>query len=58
MKDIDFIKNKLTGLADKTEVEALVKKVQRYVDALKDLEKKSSLSKDIDQLKIILESLR
>jgi hypothetical protein len=33
-------------------------RVQRYVDALKDLEKKSSMTKDIDNLKELLEGLK
>ncbi len=57
-KDVDFLKSKVSGLAEKSEVEALVSKVQRYVDALKELEKKSSLTKDIEKLKTILESLK
>lgn len=57
-KDIDFIKSKITGLAEKTEVEALVTKVQRYVDMLKELEKKSSLTKDLESLKGLIEGLK
>src|SRR3989339_420192 len=54
-KDAQFAKDKINGLASKDDLDHLVHKVQRYVDALKDLEKKSSMSKDIDQLKSILE---
>src|SRR3989339_798238 len=57
-KDAQFAKDKINGLASKDDLDHLVHKVQRYVDALKDLEKKSSMSKDIDQLKSILEGLR
>jgi len=56
-KDIEFLKEKITNLVDKEELDKLVNKVQTYVDALKSLEKKSSLSKDIEQLKKLLEGL-
>ncbi|MCW8966572.1 MAG: hypothetical protein OQK82_07800 [Candidatus Pacearchaeota archaeon] len=58
MKDIAFLKDKVVGLAQKSELEALVAKVQRYIDILKDLEKRSSLTRDIGQLKNILESMK
>ncbi len=58
VQDIQFLKDKLLGLASKEEVEKVVSKVQRYVDALKDLEKKSSMTKDIDKLKSLLEGLK
>lgn len=57
-KDVSFLKDKVTGLADKAEVEKLVNKVQRYIDALKDLQKKSSLTKDIEKIKTIIEGLK
>ncbi|MBR9705746.1 hypothetical protein GOV14_01805 [Candidatus Pacearchaeota archaeon] len=57
-KDIAFLKDKITGLAAKAEVEKLVSKVQRYIDALKELEKKSTMTKDIEKLRTILDSLK
>ena len=57
-KDSQFLKDKVSDLASKDELNALVQKVQRYVEALKDLEKKSSMSKDIDKLKLLLEGLK
>jgi DNA repair exonuclease SbcCD ATPase subunit len=57
-KDIEFIKSKISGLAEKSEVEALVSKVQRYIDALKELEKKSSLSKDIEKLRALMDNIK
>jgi hypothetical protein len=57
-KDIQFLKDKIVGLASKDDLDKLVNKVQRYVDALKDLEKKSSMTKDIDQLKALLDGLK
>jgi hypothetical protein len=57
-KDVDFLKNKTATLADKSELEALVSKVQRYIEALKELEKKSSLTKDIEQLKVMLDGIK
>jgi hypothetical protein len=57
-KDIQFVKDKIVNLASKDDLDKLVNKVQRYVDALKDLEKKSSMTKDIDQLKSLLDGLK
>lgn len=57
-KDVGFLKDKVGGLAEKSDLDRLVNKVQRYVDALKELEKKSSMTKDIDQLKTLLEGLK
>jgi len=57
-KDIGFLKDKITGLAEKNELEKLVNKVQRYIDALKELQKKSALTKDIEKIRTILESLK
>jgi hypothetical protein len=56
-KDVGFLKDRIKGLADKEEVDALVHKVQRYVDALKEIQKKSSLTKDIEEIKTIVEGL-
>ena len=57
-KDVQFLKDKAVGLASKDDLDKLVNKVQRYVEALKDLEKKSSMGKDIDKLKELLEGLK
>ncbi len=56
-KDVDFLKSKISGLASKDELDKLVQKVQRYIDALHEIDRKSSLSKDISKLKSMLESL-
>jgi len=45
-------------LAEKSDLDKLISKVQRYVEALKDLEKKSSMTKDIDKLKGLLDGLK
>lgn len=55
--DVQFLKDKIIDFATKDDLEKLVERVQKYVDALKDLEKKSSMGKDIDRLKEILDSL-
>ena len=56
-KDLENIKMKMSGLADKSEVEKLTTKVQRYVEGLKELNKSSALSKDLGQLRKILDNL-
>ncbi|OYT35819.1 hypothetical protein B6U91_02380 [Candidatus Pacearchaeota archaeon ex4484_71] len=57
-KDVQFLKGKILDLATKDELDKLVKRIERYIEALKELEKKSSLTKDIDKLKLLLEGLR
>ncbi len=57
-KDVEFVKNKLGDLATKDELDKLVNKVQRYIDALQEINKRSSLSKDVSQLKTLLEGLK
>ena len=57
-KDVDFLKTKISDLATKDELNNLVQKVQRYIDALKEINKTSSLTKDISQLKNMLENLK
>jgi len=58
IKDIIFLKEKSTGLVDKEELEKTVDKVQRHIDTLKKIEKTSSLSKDISQLRNLLEDVK
>ena len=57
-KDVDFVKNKITNLAEKAELDKLVAKLQTYINSLNELQKKTSFSKDIDQLKIIMEGIK
>jgi hypothetical protein len=57
-KDVDFLKNKTSGLASRDELERLTNKVQRYIEALEEINKRSTLTKDITQLKEILDSLK
>lgn len=57
-KDIEFVKSKISNLAEKTELDKLVAKLQGYINSLNELQKKTSLSKDIDQLKVIMEGLK
>jgi len=57
-KDVNFIKSKITNLAEKSELDKLVAKLQTYVNSLNELQKKTSLSKDIEQLQVIMEGLK
>ena len=56
-KDIDLLKVKASGLAEKAEVDKILDKVQKYTDALKEVQKKSPLSRDIERLKSLLEQV-
>lgn len=57
-KDVNFLKERIGGLASKDEVENLVRKVQRYIDALKEIQKKSSLTKDLEEIRAIVDGLK
>src|SRR3989344_852868 len=58
VKDVEFLKTKVSGLVDKGELDKITTKVQKYIDALKEINKSSSLQKDLVQLKSILESIK
>ena len=58
IKDVNSLKIKISGLAEKEELDRLVQRVQRYIEALQEISKKSSLSRDIAQLKTLLEGLK
>ena len=58
LHDIQFLKDKIIDLASKEDLDKLVNRVQQYITALRELEKKSSMGKDIDRLKAILEGLK
>jgi len=57
-KDVEFLKTKVSGLATKDELDRLVQKVQRYIEALQEVNKSSSLTRDVNQLKAILEGVK
>jgi len=57
-KDVEFVKTKIGNLVEKSELDKLVTKIQSYINSLEDLQKKSSFSKDIDQLKVIMEGIK
>ncbi len=57
-KDIEFVKTKIMGLADKDELDKLMIKFQKYVETLKDINRTSALSKDVAELKQMLEMLK
>lgn len=53
-KDIDYLKTKSLNFAEKEELDKLLDKVQKYTEALKEIQKKSPLSRDIERLKTLL----
>ncbi len=58
MKDAQMLKEKMTTLASKEDLDTLVHRVKRYIEVLKELEKKSSMTRDIDRLRDILEGMK
>ena len=57
-KEVKFVKSKISNLAEKAELDKLVAKLQGYINSLNELQKRTSLSKDIDQLKVIMEGIK
>lgn len=52
--DVDYIKSKMLGFAEKEELDSLLDKVQKYAESLKEIQKKTPLSRDIEKLKTLL----
>jgi DNA repair exonuclease SbcCD ATPase subunit len=53
-KELDTLKTKSVNFAEKEEVDRIIDKVQKYSDSLKEIQKKTPLSRDIEKLKSIL----
>lgn len=58
LKDVGALKEKVGTLASKDELNMLVERVKKYIQVLKALEKRSSMTRDIDKLRGILEGLK
>lgn len=57
-KDVDFLKLKLGGLAEKEEVEKILAKISEYTKTVGEIRKKSSLTKDLEELKSLVEGIK
>ena len=53
-KELDSLKMKSLNFAEKDEVDKIIEKVQKYADSLKEIQKKTPLSRDIEKLKGLL----
>ena len=53
-KELDALKIKSVNFAEKEELDKIVEKVQKYADSLKEIQKKTPLSRDIEKLKSLL----
>jgi chromosome segregation ATPase len=58
LKDVESLKVKAQSFADKEDLEKLGQKMQRYIESLKEINKKSALSKDLANLKSMLDDLK
>ena len=56
-KDLDILKTKIINFAEKEEVDKILEKVQKYSDSLKELQKKTPISRDIERLKTLLNEI-
>lgn len=57
-KDIDYLKMKVSGAAEKTELDKVVSKIQEYTKIMNELKKKSSLSRDLEKLQSLVEGIK
>lgn len=53
-KDLDYLKTKIVNFAEKEELDKVLEKVQAYSDSLKEIQKKTPLTRDIERLKTLL----
>lgn len=53
-KELDSLKMKSINFAEKEEVDKILEKVQKYSESLKEIQKKTPLSRDIEKLKSLL----
>jgi uncharacterized phage infection (PIP) family protein YhgE len=53
-KDVDYVKTKILNFAEKEELDKVLDKVQQYAESLKEMQKKTPLSRDIEKLKTLL----
>jgi chromosome segregation ATPase len=53
-KDVDYLKTKIINFAEKEELDKILDKVQKYAESLKEIQKKTPLSRDIEKLKTLL----
>ncbi|MGY4884308.1 MAG: hypothetical protein ACP5NZ_01890 [Nanobdellota archaeon] len=53
-KDLDYLKTKVVNFAEKEELDKILDRVQKYTESLKELQKKTPLSRDIEKLKTLL----
>lgn len=58
IKDIETVKIKIMNFAEKDDLEKISTKMQRYIESLKEINKKSALSKDLASLKNMLDDLK
>lgn len=57
-KEIDVLNSKIINFADKDEVDKLMSKMEKYIESLKEVGRKSSLSQDLSTLKKLVSDLK
>ena len=57
-KDIAYLKTKISGFAEKAELDKIIEKIREYSASLKELQKKTPLTRDIERLKDLLEQMK
>jgi len=57
-KDVDYLKTKIGGFAEKAELDKIIERIKQYSSSLKQLQKKTPLTRDIERLKVLLEQMK
>ncbi len=57
-KDVEYLKTKIRGFAEKAELDKIIERIKEYSSSLKELQKKTPLTRDIERLKVLLEQMK
>jgi methyl-accepting chemotaxis protein len=57
-KDVEYLKTKIRGFAEKAELDKIIARIKEYSSSLKELQKKTPLTRDIERLKVLLEQMK
>jgi hypothetical protein len=57
-KDVESLKIKMSGLAEKEEVDKILSKMTEYTRTVAEIKKKSGLSRDLEELKGLIEEIK
>lgn len=57
-KDVDFLKMKVSGMAEKEEVDKILEKITEHTKVVSEIKKKSTLSRDLEELQTLIDGMK